>query len=582
MNLILTVLLILSFAGFYLAYKAFIKDNSAFFPVLFVAGSSVISYVFGIVGLLRIGFYIVLGIGIILIPLSIVKQLKAGNKNLFKQFLDPTLLFLAVGIVWAYFITRNVGLSHPDDFSHWYKICKVLHADNSFPTNIDIRFTTYTPGTATWIYIFTNAAGFSVPNCLWAQSIINLACCCSLISVIPVKASKLSKLIIYLGICATSVLLCAIDVSTYSLLVDCTLPLIALSAAFYLYEHKFVLDKISIPVLISLMAFMELVKFSGLVFALFILILYLMEGRNQKQTKKALRVLVTFVIPVGISLLYRLRNSFIYANINVSNQAVSVERYSQLLSDKSSESVMNTVLNVFLMAFNPAGEYAQVIIAWVCFLILIALVLLQKKKLIKVTEGANYLRLLEYSFLCYLIYVVFLALTYVFSMNAYEAETMSCCFRYMGSIAVFVVGLFSYFLMKNVTASDDKNLLVKMAVYIVVTFIFGHLLFGYGYIYEGKQQYSPHEYFIDSTPWNKISEYAEEKMEFTDAKYLVIWDESYLANSHYASFQIDYVAGAYLRSVKVTSIMMSEIDENTDLISEYDSEHIIVVGELNN
>ena len=582
MNLILTVLLILSFAGFYLAYKAFIKDNSAFFPVLFVAGSSVVSYVFGIVGLLRIGFYIVLGVGIILIPLSIVKQLKAGNKNLFKQFLDPALLFLAVGIVWAYFITRNVGLSHPDDFSHWYKICKVLHADNSFPTNIDIRFTTYTPGTATWIYIFTNAAGFSVPNCLLAQSIINLACCCSLISVIPVKASKLSKAIIYLGICATSVLLCAIDVSTYSLLVDCTLPLISLSAAFYLYENKFMLDKISIPVLISLMAFMELVKFSGLVFALFILILYLMEGKKQKQTKKALRALVTFVVPVGISLLYRLRNSFIYANINVSNQAVSVERYSQLLSAKSSESVMNTILNVFLMAFNPAGEYAQVIIAWVCFLILIALVLLQKKKLIKTAEGVDFLRLLVYSFLCYLIYVVFLALTYVFSMNAYEAETLSCCFRYMGSIAVFVVGLFCYYLMKSVPASDDKNLLIKMAVYIVVTLIFGHLLFGYGYICEGKQQYSPHEYFIDSTPWNKISEYAEEKMEFTDAKYLVIWDESYLADSHYAPFQIDYVAGAYLRSVKVTSIMMSEIDENTDLISEYDSEHIIVVGELNN
>ena len=243
---------------------------------------------------------------------------------------------------------------------------------------------------------------------------------------------------------------------------------------------------------------------------------------------------------------------------------------------------MNTILNVFLMAFNPAGEYAQVIIAWVCFLILIALVLLQKKKLIKVNEGANYLRLLVYSFLCYLIYVVFLALTYVFSMNAYEAETLSCCFRYMGSIAVFVVGLFCYYLMKSVPASDDKNLLIKMAVYIVVTLIFGHLLFGYGYICEGKQQYSPHEYFIDSTPWNKISEYAEEKMEFTDARYLVIWDDSYLANSHYAPFQIDYVAGAYLRSVKVTSIMMSEIDENTDLISEYDSEHIIVVGELNN
>ena len=582
MNLILTILLVLSFAGFYLAYKTFISDNSAFFPLLFVAESSVVAYVFGIAGVLRIGFYIVLGIGILLIPLSVAKILKTGKKDIIKLLLDPALLFLLVGTIWAYFITRNVGLSHPDDFSHWYKICKVLHADNSFPTNIDIRFTTYTPGTATWIYIFTNAAGFSVPNCLWAQSLINLAACCSLISVIPSNASKLMKSVMFIGISATAVLLCSIDVSTYSLLVDCTLPLIALCAAFYLYEHKFMLDKISIPVLVILIGFMEVVKFSGLIFALFILIFYLMESKKQAQTKKAIRVLVTFILPVVFSILYRVRNSFIYSNINVSNQAVSIERFSQLLSAKSSESVIKTVLNVFAMAFNPAGQYAQVTITWVCLLLMVILALLQKKKMIRTAEGVDFLKLLEFSFLCYLIYVVFLAFTYVFSMNAYEAETLSCCFRYMGSVAVFITGLFCYHLMKSFALPEDKKLPVKMAVYSVITAVFGHLLFGYNYIWEGKQQYSPHEYFIDSTPWNKISEYAEEKMEFTDAKYLVIWDESYLANSHYISFQIDYVAGAYLRSVKITSIMMSEMDDKADLISEYDSEHIIVVGELNN
>ena len=234
------------------------------------------------------------------------------------------------------------------------------------------------------------------------------------------------------------------------------------------------------------------------------------------------------------------------------------------------------------MAFNPAGQYAQVTITWVCLLLMVILALLQKKKRIRTAEGVDFLKLLEFSFLCYLIYVVFLAFTYVFSMNAYEAETLSCCFRYMGSVAVFITGLFCYHVMKSFALPEDKKLPVKMAVYIVITAVFGHLLFGYNYIWEGKQQYSPHEYFIDSTPWNKISEYAEEKMEFTDAKYLVIWDESYLANSHYISFQIDYVAGAYLRSVKITSIMMSEMDDKADLISEYDSEHIIVVGELNN
>ncbi len=574
----MAILTVLSFAGFYLAYRTFTKDNPALFPVLFIAGVSVISYVFGLTGILKAGYFIAIGFGVLLIPIAIVKQIKAGNKNIFKLFLDPSLLFLLVGIVWAYFITRNVGLSHPDDFSHWYKICKVLHADNAFPTNIDIRFTTYTPGTATWIYFFTNAAGFSVPNCLWAQSLINLACCCSLFALIPLKKTFLTKVLLFAGISACSVLLCAIDVSTYSLLVDCTLPLIALSAVFYLYDHGFILDRISIPVLVILMAFMELTKFSGLIFALFILILYLFKSGN----KKILPVLVTFILPVCITLLYRARNSFIYANINVSNQAVSVERFSQLFSQKSSESVMTIIVKVFKMAFNPAGDYAQVSIIWIVFLILLVIVLWQKVRKTGGKDKTDYFGILKYTFLVYFIYVFFLALTYLFSMNANEAEILSCCFRYMGSIAVFITGFFSYHVMKDLAVSEDKLMPAQMAGFIVITVVFGHLMFGLNYIYEGKQQYSPHEFFIDSTPWNKISEYAEEKMEFTDAKYLVIWDESYLKDSHYAPFQIDYVAGAYLRSVKVTTIMMSEMDEKKDLISEYNDDEIIIVGELNN
>ncbi len=581
MNWLLVVILFLSFAGFFLAFRTFLTDNIAFFPILFVAVATVISYVFGLIGLLKIGSIIVLGLGLVLIPFSVIKQIKDGNKSLLKLFIEPSLLFLIIGIIWAFFITRNVGFSHPDDFSHWYKICKVLHADNAFPTNIDIRFTTYTPGTATWIYFFTNAVGFNVPNCLWAQSIIHVACLCSLFILIPSEASKVIKTILYVGICMTSILLCSIDVSTYSLLVDCTLPLIALTVVFYLYCHRFLLDCICTLVVIVLMSFMELIKFSGLIFALFIMILYLMEGMKQPKEKRLLKVFVAFVSPVLITLLYRVRNSFIYSNINLSNQAVSFERYNELFSDKSTDSVIKTIVNVFAMAFNPTGKYAQVSVVWICFFLLIVLVIIQKKKLFGASFKADYFRILKYTFLVYFIYVFFLTLTYLFSMNAYEAETLSCCFRYMGSVAVFIVGLFCYHIMKSLVKQNDKNIPIKMAVYIIMTFVFGFLMFGYGYVFEGKQQYSPYENFTDSTPWNKISEYAEEKMEFTDERYLVIWDETYLENSHYVPFQVDYVSGSYLRSVKIKTIMISEIDENAELISQYDSNHIIVVGELN-
>jgi hypothetical protein len=234
------------------------------------------------------------------------------------------------------------------------------------------------------------------------------------------------------------------------------------------------------------------------------------------------------------------------------------------------------------MALNPAGAYAQVTIVWIIFAVLIILMLLKKLKKTGGNGITDYSGIFKYTFLVYIIYVFFLTLTYLFSMNAYEAEILSCCYRYMGSIAVFIAGFFSYHIMRNLTISEDKLMPAKMAGYIVMTIIFGHMMFGYNYIYEGRQQYSPFENFTDSTPWNKISEYADEKMEFTDARYLVIWDESYLADSNYLPFQIDYVAGSYLRSVKITTIMMSEMDDNKDLINEYTDDQIIIVGELNN
>ena len=165
-----SIMLILAVLGYACLYQRKSKLPLCFFPITGVSGMTVLVYIFGIAGFLKAGCYVVAGCGVLLL-------LRYGSRASLKAVLtDAGMLFTVGAVVWMFVITRGTMLSHIDDSTHWYRICNAMDCEGAYPSTPDIRFYTYVPGTATWIYFVTRFIGFSIPNCLFAQNALNVLC----------------------------------------------------------------------------------------------------------------------------------------------------------------------------------------------------------------------------------------------------------------------------------------------------------------------------------------------------------------------------------------------------------------------
>ena len=213
----MTAVFILSLAGCFLGYGVFVRRGSAFFPLTYISAVVITLYVFGLAGILKAGLYAVLAAGIVLIPFAICKNKNRALQVLKDVLTDPSLYFMIAGTVWIYIITKGVSVSHADDFSHWYRICKMMHFENAYPTKPDMSFTTYAPGTATWIWFITSITGFSPDKCFFAHSLINLSALNAFFSLCrtkngnKVKVSDKAAVFIFTAIMSVS--LCSMDVN---------------------------------------------------------------------------------------------------------------------------------------------------------------------------------------------------------------------------------------------------------------------------------------------------------------------------------------------------------------------------------
>ena len=385
-----------------------------------------------------------------MLPVSLVL---AGKDKLTKiplTLLDPAVIFLIIGTVWIRFITVSRGLSNPDDFSHWFRMCKVMFYDNSYPVTPEIGFSTYPPGTATWIYIVTKSFGFSIANSFTAQAVINMASVSTLFVVVSECKDRLKKVLISVGAAVTFVLLTSVAVSTLSLAVDGTLGMVALASLVFIYETEFK-EKKDNMFLMLILFFLVIVKFSGLFFAVAALSLFLLLKKGSR-----LSFVLCAAVPLALSILYRIRNSFIYTDINTSRQASSVERFTALLHDKSPDLIWSVLKNVFVQSVSFMSGYPQITLVWAAFLGFVLLIILEKKKEAKFW--------LKYLFIIYWIYVLFMFLMYVFSMSVEEAEGLGSFYRYMGTIAILIGGIFCYYLLKKFASDSVATALASMVL----------------------------------------------------------------------------------------------------------------------
>lgn len=586
MPVFLTVIFLLSLSGYYLAYGLFIKRHVSFFPVLFAAFTVIILYVSGLAGILRAGFYIILGLGILLIPFSVLKK-KDGIIPLLKEtVLDPSLLFMAAGTVWIWLITKGVSLSHGDDFSHWYRICKMMHFENAYPTQPDTLFTTYVPGTATWIWFITSITGFAPDKCFFAHSLLNLASLNAFFSLgsrIPKERKTSGKVLLFIFVTVMSVVLCSMNVNTYCLLTDTTLALIPLAAMFFVLSGNDASDMTGLILFTALMCFEILTKVAGIPFAVFMCIfrnILLKKDFRSAGIRKALEKLLPALIPFAFFFAYIIRAKIVFGALEESGQGFSIKRFLSVFLMKTGSQISDILGRFMREMFDVSGVMSmQVMLLWLIFICLaLAMFITRKKK-----DGQEELRKAAPAlFVFFAVYSVFLLLTYVFSMNTREAnaDLLNCFYRYIGSVTIFVSGTVSYIIFGMFLKKTGRTATIAASAFCAVWLLTGVFMFDTGYI-AGYSHYRPVEEFTTAS-WDLLSEYAPERDYYSEDSFFVIYNAGEVIDCTPVKTRV--AASTYFRSNNVYALSIEDLraggfnEQNLELLGNCD--YLVTLGDF--
>ena len=587
MPVILAAAFFISMFGYYLGYGLFIRRNTSFFPLFYITYTVLVLYVSGLAGLLQAGFFAVLVIGIALIPLAAVKK-KSGILPLIKKTLtDPSLLFMAAGTVWIWFITKGVGVSHGDDFSHWYKICKMMHFENAYPTQPDMLFPSYVPGTATWIWFITSVTGFAPDKCFFANSLINLAALNTFFSLGDQKNGKANvtgKILLFLFSSAASVFLCSMDVNTYCLLTDTTIALVPMAAVFYVLSEDTGSGKADTILFTALMCFEGLIKIAGIPFILFVCIYRNMRIRKDLPSSKLSSALVKIlpaVIPFGVFYAYIIRAKIVFGSLENSGQGLSIARYLTMFSQKSGDQVKGIFERFFLEMFDLFGVMSmQTRLLWLIFAALLAAFLITRKK--SNAEQKDFFKTSLALFVFFVVYSAFLLLTYLFSMNNREANSdlLNCFYRYMGSVTIFVSGIIVFYLYKLFANADSRKSTIAAASLCIVPLAVSLFMFDIGYV-AGFRYYSQTELFTTASQ-DLLCKYAPERNYYNEESYLVIYREEDVADCLAVKTRV--AAAAYFRTNNVYALSTDDLrsgtlsEENRSLLGSCD--YLVTLGDL--
>lgn len=439
----------------------------------------------------------------------------------------------------------------------------MMHYENALPTKPDMGFPTYVPGTACFIYFLTQFVPFTVDNCFFAQSFINIAALSSFFCLISDKTSKKLQFFYFIGVSLSSVILCSMDISTYVLLVDTTVGIIPMGIFILLYNEKSENSYFYYFIVLFNLCFEALIKTSGLLFLFFLSIGYFIYYFHKSSIKEFLvhiiKTISLLLVPLILFRLYILRQRLYFSDINSSGQAVSKERYYTIFNSKSLD-VINEIKSQFLKRISlfNAESVPQVKVLWICIFVLFILIIISKKKTKIILSLVNFI---YFTFVIVIYYIsMYYSYLYSFSYNDPKNITLECFYRYLGSSSIFVSGSVLFIIFEFIFQNNKNNLILifSSAAY----FIMGLLLFNVGYIF-GYKYYNPkyvdfNEHFT-TTDWDLCVEHVPEITEYNSRKYVVLFDTNTLDEMN--SSKLFPLMTTYLRSNDIQIFDISEFTE---------------------
>lgn len=283
---ILFLILSLSF-GIKIALKISQEESL----LIAICGMGILTYILGLVNLLGISIYIIIGTSIISIIYTIVKLKKKEVK--IKELLTlPTVVYV-VTVVLIYFMIKNVGFIMYDEYMFWGTNLKemIYHSCLWGSNKIDGIHTTYPPFTAIIEYIFCMINGeFSESISYFGIITLMLTTLMPLFKNEKYTIKSFLKIISVIGI--TYIAIIFFNYNIANLVVDCILGIIFAVTMFLIYKIKEKKDYITV---IILLISLTLIKTNGILFAgiaimqLFFIKIFELIDKKERKVKNILK-----------------------------------------------------------------------------------------------------------------------------------------------------------------------------------------------------------------------------------------------------------------------------------------------------
>lgn len=539
--------LILAVLGYGMLYRK-TKLPVCFFPVTLIAGVACFLYGFGFFGALKIGSYLVLLGG-----LAALLCCRRGG-GLRALVTDRSILFCVFSMIWLYALTRGTTLSHWDDGSHWYRICKSIYYENAFPTTPDIIYYDYVPGCQLWVYFILRFCDFTIPNCLFAQGMINIACAAALFAGMEHMKGRMEKGFSIAAICAASVALCCMSMGTYVLMVDLQLGLAAMAALILMLDQG-ERREATAPMTL-LLTFLILIKNSAVFFAAAIVIWALLRNRYEKKGA-AVRLLGWAGVPAAARVLYAIRSGLVYAQADGTPQSLSIDRFGAMLAAKDAE-VLKTFTERFLYKLF-IGDTGLSFAVYVSLFLLIFLYCCMKQE--GKAEGARQMKQCLIGCGVMLgVYVVSLYLTYLLSMNANEARSVNSFYRYYGSMVAMLAGAAVYTAMSQSAKTrlgEERHARMYVMGVLLLAVLAMPGAHSKKYIW-GADRFEMPDYY-DMRLWYSMQYHIPQNRHYSEESYVALWDKDDFDRTALINEGVAYAVGAWVRADRVEAISKSDI-----------------------
>lgn len=263
-RLLLIILFISSFCGYFLFARKILSLRQEFIPVFVFSAIACVVYFCGLGEVLFAGTIGVMVLGLLLFILIIVSDIR--KKVPFQISISLFSLFFGVGSLLFFALLLQGKLTHYDNFSHWAIVLKQMLSTDAFPGVASdlIDFKNYPLGVSSFLYYVCRFAGHAQSTMIIAQGMLIFSCFYAMFGVISEK--KRFLLYAFLGFGGSTLSLFNITIRINNLLVDFLLPIYTLAIFAAVYHYRKDIKRACMAVL-PLAGFLTVIKSTGIIFA---------------------------------------------------------------------------------------------------------------------------------------------------------------------------------------------------------------------------------------------------------------------------------------------------------------------------